>query len=75
MTPAIHALPVSLIPAKLALPVSMTTAKLYIITGQYKTVKASLTGVIDTGEEFLAVVNNTSNAGFTGGIDTGESPK
>jgi hypothetical protein len=75
MTSAMHALTVSLIPTKLALPVSTTTAKLYIISGQYKTVKASLTGVIDTGEEFLAGVNDAGNAGFTGAVDTGESPK
>jgi hypothetical protein len=42
---------------------------------QYKTVKASLTGVVDTAEEFLASINNTSNAGFAGGVDTGKSPK
>jgi hypothetical protein len=35
----------------------------------------SLTGVVDTAEEFLAGVNNTGNAGFAGGVDTGESPK
>jgi hypothetical protein len=57
-----HALPASLVSAKLALPVSMTTAKLYIISGQYKTVKASLTGVIDTGQEFLATVNDEALA-------------
>jgi hypothetical protein len=70
-----HALPVTLVPAKLAVPVSMTTAKLYFISGQYKTVKVSLTCVIDTGQEFLANVNDTGNAGFAGGIDTSEAPK
>jgi hypothetical protein len=74
MTLAMHALPLSLIPAKLALPVSTTTAKMYIISGQYKTVKVSFS-VIDTGEEFLAGVNDTGNASFTGAVDTGESPK
>jgi hypothetical protein len=42
---------------------------------QFKTVKASLTGVVDTAGEFLASVNDTSNAGFAGGVDTGKSPK
>jgi hypothetical protein len=42
---------------------------------KYKTVKVSLTGVIDTGEEFLAGVNNTGNVGFAGGVDTSKSPK
>jgi hypothetical protein len=42
---------------------------------QYKTVKASFTGVVDTGEEFLAGVHDIGNAGFTGGVDTGELPK
>jgi hypothetical protein len=42
---------------------------------QFKTVSASLTGVVDTAGEFLASVNDTSNAGFAGGVDTGKSPK
>jgi hypothetical protein len=40
----------------------------------YKTVKASLTGVVDTCEEFLTGVNDTGKACFPGVIDTGEAP-
>jgi hypothetical protein len=45
MTPAMHALLVSLTPVKL-----------------FKTVKVSLTGVVDTGEELFTGVNDTGNA-------------
>ncbi len=39
-----------------------------------KTVKVSLTGVVDTGEELFTSVNDTSNACITGVVDTGEAP-
>jgi hypothetical protein len=51
------------------LPVSLTPVKLS------KTVKVSLTGVIDTGEELLTGVNDTGNACFAGVIDAGEAVK
>jgi hypothetical protein len=51
------------------LPVSLTPVKLS------KTVKVSLTGVIDTREELLTGVNDTSNACIAGVIDTGEAAK
>jgi hypothetical protein len=51
------------------LPVSLTPVKLS------KTVKVSLTGVVDTGEELLTGVNDTSNACFAGVVDTGEAPE
>jgi hypothetical protein len=35
-----------------------------------KTVKVSLTGVIDTDEELLTGVNDTGNACITGVVDT-----
>ncbi len=40
-----------------------------------KTVKVSLTGVIDTGEELLTGVNDTGNACFAGVVDAGEALK
>ncbi len=40
-----------------------------------KTVKVSLTGVVDAGEELLTGVNDTGNACFTGVVDAGEAPK
>jgi hypothetical protein len=51
------------------LPVSLTLVKLS------QTVKVSLTGVIDTGEELLTSVNDTSNACFAGVVDAGEALK
>jgi hypothetical protein len=51
------------------LPVSLTPVKLS------KKVKVSLTCVIDTGEELLTSVNDTSNAYFAGVVDDGEAPK
>jgi hypothetical protein len=51
------------------LPVSLTTVKLS------KTVKVSLTGVIDTGEELLTSVNDTCNAYFAGVVDASEALK
>ncbi len=40
-----------------------------------KTVKVSLTGVIDTGKELFTGVNDTGNACIAGVVDTGEAPK
>ncbi len=51
------------------LPVSLTPVKLS------KTVKVSLTGVIDTGKKLFTGVNDTGNACIAGVIDTGEAPK
>jgi hypothetical protein len=51
------------------LPVSLTSMKLSI------TVKVSLTGIVDTGEELLTGVNDTGNACFAGVVDAGEAPK
>jgi hypothetical protein len=34
-----------------------------------ETVKVSLTGVVDTGEEFLTGVNDTGNVSFAGVVD------
>jgi hypothetical protein len=51
------------------LPVSLTRVKLS------KTVKVSLTGVIDTSEELLTGVNDTGNACFAGVVDAGEALK
>jgi hypothetical protein len=64
-TPAVHALPVSLTPAK--------TCFIGVIdTGE---VKASLTGVVDTGKELFTGVNVNGNACIAGVVDTGEAPK
>jgi hypothetical protein len=49
--------------------VSLTPVKLS------KTVKVSLTGVVDTNEELLTSVNGTSNACFASVVDAGEAPK
>ncbi len=51
------------------LPVSLRPVKLS------KTVKVSLTGVVDTGKELLTGVNETGNACFAGVIDAGKAPK
>jgi hypothetical protein len=51
------------------LPVSLTPVKLA------KTVKVSLTGVVDTGKELFTIVNDTGNACTAGVIDTSEAPK
>jgi hypothetical protein len=51
------------------LPVSLTPVKLS------KTVKVSLTSVVDTGEELFSGVNDTGNACIAGVVDTGEAPK
>ncbi len=40
-----------------------------------KTVKVSLTGVVDTGEELLTGVNDTGNACIAGVVDAGEAAK
>ncbi len=40
-----------------------------------KTVKVSLTGVIDTGEELFTGVNDTGNTCIAGVVDTSEAPK
>ncbi len=40
-----------------------------------KTVKVSLTSVVDTGEELLTGVNDTGNACFAGVVDASEAPK
>ncbi len=53
----------------MSLPVSMTPVKLF------KTVKVSLTGVVDTGEELFTGVNDTGNACIAGVVDTGEAQK
>ncbi len=37
--------------------------------------KPTITGVVDTGEEFFAGDVDTGTAYFTGVIDTGEAPK
>ncbi len=52
-----------------ALPVSLTPVKLS------KTVKVSLTGVVDTGKELFTGVNDTGNACIAGVVDTGEATK
>jgi hypothetical protein len=49
------------------LPVSLTPVKLS------KTVKVSLSGVVDTGEEFFTSVNDTGNARIAGVVDTGKA--
>jgi hypothetical protein len=51
------------------LPVLLTPVKLS------KTVKVSLTGVVDTGEELLTGVNDTGNACIAGVVDAGEAAK
>ncbi len=51
------------------LPVSLTPMKLS------KTVKVSLTGVVDTGEKLFTGVNDTGNACIAGVVDTSEAPK
>ncbi len=56
-------------PVSYFLPVSLTPEELS------KTVKVSLTGVVDTGEELLTGVNDTGNACFAGVVDTGEASK
>ncbi len=56
-------------PVRNFLPVSLTRVKLS------KTVKVSLTSVIDTGEELFTGVNDTGNACIAGVVDTGEAPK
>jgi hypothetical protein len=56
-------------PVSTFLPVLLTSLKLS------KTVKVSLTGVVDTGEELLTGVNDTGNACFAGVVDAGEVPK
>jgi hypothetical protein len=48
--------PVSVTPVSNFLPVLLTPVKLS------KTVRVSLTGVVDTGEELLSGVNDTGNA-------------
>jgi hypothetical protein len=40
-----------------------------------RTVKVSLNGVVDTGEELLTGVNDTGNACFAGVVDAGEALK
>ncbi len=37
--------------------------------------KPTITGVVDTGEEFFAGVVDTGTAYFAGVVDTGEAPK
>jgi hypothetical protein len=59
---------VSLAPVRNFSAVSLTPVKLS------KTKKASLTGVVDMGEEFLIIVNDTGKACFAGVNDTGEAP-
>jgi hypothetical protein len=49
--------------------VSLTPVKLS------ETVKVSLTGVVDTGEELLTGVNDTGNVSFAGVVDAGEAQK
>jgi hypothetical protein len=51
------------------LPVLLTPVKLS------KTVKVSLTSVIDTGEELLTGVNDTGNACFACVVGAGEALK
>jgi hypothetical protein len=52
------------------LPVSLTPVKLS------KTVKVSLTGVVDTGVElFTGVDDNNANACIAGVVDTSKAPK
>jgi hypothetical protein len=41
----------------------------------FKTVKVSLTGVVDTGEELFIGVIDTGNACIAGVVDTSEAPK
>ncbi len=56
-------------PVRNFLPVSWTPVKLS------KTVKVSLTGVIDIGKKLFTGVNDTGNACIAGVVDTGEAPK
>ncbi len=51
------------------MPVSLTPVELS------KTVKVSLTVVVDTGEELLTGVNDTGNACFAGVVDAGKALK
>ncbi len=51
------------------MPVSLTPVKLS------KTVKVSLTGVVNTGQELFTGVNDTGDACIAGVVDTGEAPK
>jgi hypothetical protein len=60
---------VSITPVSNFLPVLLTPVKLS------KTVKVSLNGVVDTGEELLTGVNDTGNACFAGVVDAGEALK
>ncbi len=59
----------SMTPVSNFLPVSWTPVKLS------KTVKVSLTGVVDTGEELLTGVNDAGNACFAAVVDTSEAPE
>jgi hypothetical protein len=63
-----HALPVSMTPVRNFLPV-LTPVKLS------KTVKVSLTGVVDTGKELFTGVNDTGNACIASVVDASETPK
>jgi hypothetical protein len=56
-------------PVRNFLPVSLTPVKLS------KTIKVSLTGVVDAGEELFTGVNDTGNACIAGVNDTGKAPK
>jgi hypothetical protein len=56
-------------PVRNFLPVLLTPVNLS------KTVKVSLTGVVDTGEELFTGVNHSGNACIAGVVDTGEAPK
>jgi hypothetical protein len=69
LTQARHALLVSLTPVSNFSTVLLTPEKLS------KAEKASLVGVINTGEDFLASVNETGNACITGVVGTSEKLK
>jgi hypothetical protein len=61
-------------------PVSMTLVSHFFLVlltqvKLSKTIKMSLTGVVDTGEELLTGVNDTGNACFAGVVDAGEALK
>jgi hypothetical protein len=69
LTPARHGLLVSLTPVSNFSTVLLTPEKLS------KEEKAPLVSVINTGEDFLASVNETGNACITCVVGTSEKPK
>ncbi len=58
-----------------ALLVSMTPVKNFLPVKHSKTIKVSLTGVVDTGKKLFTSVNDTGNECIAGVVDTGEALK